>query len=177
MLKIKLTELGEIVLRSSLEGIVPITANIGVRCIERLRLIVSILLKILAILLYVAPSFINHPLRPLDEVYFGRGLLLQSGLSFPFFFQSLDFFLLEDLLRGLLSGCRLVLQARDGSHDGHHGGNMVHIISVELLDVDFLCFFPKIDPVGVHGHLGLGIGHGDQACGCCWRHGRRPRAH
>ena len=74
----------------SLIGKVPIAANVWVFCIESLRFVVSIMPQILIILLYLAPSFINHPLCPLDEIHFGRGFLLQSGFRLSFFFLFLD---------------------------------------------------------------------------------------
>ena len=93
----------------SFEGIVPVATDVGVCCIESLTIIVSVLLQVLIFLLYIAPSIINHPLRLLDEVYFGRGFLLQSCFSFSFFLLSLYLFLLANLSSCLFSCRRLIL--------------------------------------------------------------------
>ena len=81
-------------------------------------------------------------------------------------------------LRSRLFSCGwLVLQARNGSHDGHHGRDMVHIIWIELLDINFLRLLPKIDTVRVDGRLGLCVGQaGNQPCRCCRCRDRRTRA-
>ena len=85
---------------------------------------------------------------------------------------------MANLLSRLLSCRRLLLQARNGSHDGHHGRDMVHIIRIKLLDVNFLCFFPKIDTVGVHERLSLCVRQtGNQPCRCCRCCDRRTRSH
>ena len=53
---------------------------------------------------------------------------------------------------------------------------MIHIIKIDLFDVNLLCFFPKIDPIGVYGRLRLSVGHG-QWYGCYRRHGWSTSAH
>ena len=104
----KLTRLS-VPCRTTLIGKVPVATDLRIRCIERLRIIVSVLLQIFILFLDLAPSIIYHTLRPLNESYFGSSFLFQSSFGFSFFLLSLDFFFLANLPGCLFSCRRLIL--------------------------------------------------------------------